>query len=154
MNIRLNTSTDYAVLIMLYLAEKKKTISSAELAENISVSKRYLIQIADKLRDGGLIRVSMGSTGGYSLVKKLDEVSIYDIIVVMEGPMEILKCTEKSVKNYSVLYETYYDLENHISGYLKALTLDALLSKTSSELCETAVRMADGNALRLRTVSC
>jgi Rrf2 family protein len=140
--MRLNTSTDYAILTLMHLAASGKVVSSAELASNISVSKRYLAQIASKLRKGGFIGVSMGSTGGYYLTKSPDEISIYDIVSLMEGSLEILRYTKTNVKNHDVLYEAYAELESHINGYMQIMTLDVLTKKSKTEWRELVSNMA------------
>ena len=48
-----NISTDYAIRIIVHMARHKKIVSSTALANSTSISKRYLLQIAAKLRDAG-----------------------------------------------------------------------------------------------------
>ena len=82
--MKMNSSTDYAVRIILYLAKKTKPISSSELIQYLSLSKRYLHQIIAKLRQGGLVGTSMGYYGGYSLIVSPDRISLRRIIEIME----------------------------------------------------------------------
>lgn len=53
--MQINRSTDYAIRMILYLAQVTQPIPSSKLAEAIGVSSRYLMQIAARLRDAGLI---------------------------------------------------------------------------------------------------
>jgi DNA-binding IscR family transcriptional regulator len=62
--MQINTSTDYAIRLILYLASESKTVSSSKLAAAIGVSPRYLLQISAKLRDAGFIEVTYGGNGG------------------------------------------------------------------------------------------
>lgn len=127
--MRLNASTNYAIHMLLYLAEKNKIVSSAELSEKISVSQRYLLQIAAKLRDGEMIGVSMGSVGGYFLLREPSQISIYDIIILMEGDFRMPSASENS-STHQTLYLALTDLQQRVFHYLNSLTLDILNSKS------------------------
>ena len=68
--MQLNVSTCYAMQIMLDLAHNKKIVPSLKLTANLPVSQRYVLQIAGKLRDGGLVSAHPGMKGGYTLAKE------------------------------------------------------------------------------------
>ena len=89
--MQLNRSTDYAIQILLYLAKAGKTVSSSRLAAAIGVSHRYLIQISAKLRAAGFIRAAHGPSGGLVLIKHPDKISLYDVIISMEGIVQVGK---------------------------------------------------------------
>ena len=86
--MQLNRSTDYAIQILLYLAKAGKTVSSSRLAAAIGVSHRYLLQISAKLRAAGFIRAAHGPSGGLKLDKAPEEISLYDVILSMEGVVQ------------------------------------------------------------------
>ena len=83
--MQLNRSTDYAIQMLLYLAKAGKTVSSSKLAAAIGVSHRYLLQISAKLRAAGFIRAAHGPSGGLNLAKNPEDISLYDVILSMEG---------------------------------------------------------------------
>ena len=83
--MQLNRSTDYAIQMLVYLAKARKTVSSSKLAAAIGVSYRYLLQISAKLRAAGFIRAAHGPSGGLALDKAPEEISLYDVILGMEG---------------------------------------------------------------------
>ena len=83
--MQLNRSTDYAIQMLVYLAKTGKTLSSSKLAAAMGVSHRYLLQISAKLRGAGFIRAVHGPSGGLALIKPPDEISLYDVIISMEG---------------------------------------------------------------------
>ena len=83
--MQLNRSTDYAIQMLVYLAKAGKIVSSSKLAAAIDVSHRYLLQISAKLRAAGFIRAAHGPSGGLTLDKAPEEISLYDVILGMEG---------------------------------------------------------------------
>ena len=89
--MQLNRSTDYAIQMLLYLAKAGKTVSSSRLAAAIGVSHRYLLQISAKLRAAGFIRAAHGPSGGLVLIKHPDKISLYDVIISMEGIVQVGK---------------------------------------------------------------
>ena len=89
--MQLNRSTDYAIQMLLYLAKAGKTVSSSKLAAAIGVSHRYLLQISAKLRAAGFIRAAHGPSGGLVLIKHPDKISLYDVIISMEGIVQVGK---------------------------------------------------------------
>lgn len=127
--MQLNTSTNYALNIMLYLAKNKRIVSSTELSQHTAISKRYLMQIVAKLRDGELLGTSIGSVGGYYLLREPQNISLYDIIILMEGEIRIHRSSEAEAAQYT-LYLAFTDLRHRIYHYLSSLTLDILVNNS------------------------
>ena len=86
--MQLNRSTDYAIQMLVYLAKNGQTISSTKLAVSLGISHRYLLQISSKLRAAGFILAVHGPSGGLKIFKNPDEISLYDVILSMEGVVQ------------------------------------------------------------------
>jgi len=129
--MQLNISTCYAMQIMLYLTRSKKTVSSAELSENLLISQRYIVHLAGKLRDGNLIGTKSGMNGGYNLGKLPSAISAYDVITLMEGDMSIPECVTiipgcgEPCKNSNLL-DTLNIMKEYLDTYLQTITFDKL----------------------------
>ena len=67
--MKLKASVDYGVRAVMYLAVKGETCSSREISEEMSVPRDYLIQLALRLRNAGIIKARPGKNGGYILAK-------------------------------------------------------------------------------------
>ena len=133
--MQFNTSTDYAIRLILCLAKESKTVSSAKLAAAIGVSSRYLLQIGARLRDAGFIEVTHGGNGGFSLIQSATEVSLYDIVVVMEGRIIHKPSTKDTVlqDNFKPLNIAYKYMSEVLADILKSITIDSLLSRPAEE---------------------
>jgi Rrf2 family protein len=125
-------STHYAIRVMLYLAEQKRVVPSAELAERIAISQRYLMQIGAKLRDGGLIGATVGMSGGYNLLKEPSQISAYDIVTLMEGVVNIQE-TGVEAAEQSNLDGALSLLKGYVEAYLNSMTLDRLADKNMED---------------------
>src|SRR5471032_1182649 len=55
------------------------------LARVEAVPPNYLAQILSELRDGGLITSRRGKSGGYALARPPEDISLYDILTLVEG---------------------------------------------------------------------
>ena len=133
--MQLNRSTDYAIQILLYLAKAGKTVSSSRLAAAIGVSHRYLLQISAKLRAAGFIRAAHGTSGGLKLDKAPEEISLYDIILSMEGAVrtgEICGSPALEIEQeIDILERMYHSVDTMLEQLLKKITLSHLLRENS-----------------------
>ena len=68
--MQLKASTDYGMRAILYLAAQGTTCSSKDIAEDMSIPRDYLIQLAQLLRNAGIIEARPGKHGGYRLAKE------------------------------------------------------------------------------------
>ena len=133
--MKINTSTDYAIRLILYLASESKTVSSSKLAAAIGVSPRYLLQISAKLRDAGFIEVTYGGNGGFSLLQPATKITLYDIIIVMEGSIVNKSFPEGKAmqEEFKFLNAAYKYVSTVLIDILKSITIESLLSQSIKE---------------------
>ena len=67
-------------------------VSLNSIADRQMVSLPYLEQLMAKLRRAGLASSSRGAQGGYELAKPPEEITVGDIVRVMEGPFDPVQC--------------------------------------------------------------
>ena len=84
--MKFKASTDYALRAVMYLALKDRVCSSKEISENMAIPRDYLIQLALRLRDAGIIITRPGKNGGYELAKKPEKITIASLINAFESP--------------------------------------------------------------------
>ncbi len=92
--MQLNITTDYAIRIVLYLAETDRITTSAEIADEMCIPGNYVPNIVKKLRDHGFVHATFGPKGGYRLAKDPKDISLLDILMIMEGTIRINRCLE------------------------------------------------------------
>jgi Rrf2 family protein len=92
--MQFNQATDYAFRVVLYLAywPEGTIIRGTELALKQNIPTRFLLKIMRSLMEGGLVKSFRGVEGGYALTRKPKEISLYDVIEAMEGPIVIQRC--------------------------------------------------------------
>src|SRR5512139_2991417 len=94
--IRISRLTDYGVVLLCYIArEPDVTFTASELAERSRLPLPTVAKILKSLCRGGLLRSQRGVHGGYGLARGPEEVSIADVLEVLEGPFALTDCSEE-----------------------------------------------------------
>ena len=90
----------YALKALLVLADEAATATPAPLtieaiAKRSGTPKRFLEHILLELRNVGLISSLRGRSGGYLLIKAPAEVSISELLRLIDGPIAPLPCLSR-----------------------------------------------------------
>lgn len=132
--MQLNKTTDYAIRIVLYLSEQKGVVTSEEISNATGVSQNYVMRILRKMTKAGILQVTRGVNGGFSMNKRDDEVSLYDIITEMEKTIQINQCLDDeencNLKRTDVcpVRKYYVSLQDEFEKSLKETTIAKLKS--------------------------
>lgn len=96
--MKLSTKGRYGVKAMVDLAIHygDAPITIKCISERQNVSEYYLEQLFSSLRKADIITSTRGSQGGYVLSRPPEEITVYEIMNVLEGPVEISDCLEES----------------------------------------------------------
>ncbi len=85
--------TDYGVRCVLYLARKAQEIAPVnEIAKAMHIPKSFLAKILQRLVKAGIVISGRGISGGFSLAKKPENISILDVIKAIQGDSAINIC--------------------------------------------------------------
>ncbi len=85
--------TDYAIRCVLHLAESEKEVVMVnEIAKGREIPKSFLAKIMQELAKAGIVESFRGVKGGFKLAKKAEEISLLDIVELMEGPVAMNIC--------------------------------------------------------------
>lgn len=93
--MQLTNTTDYAIRIVCYLAKQKNRVSSTELSKELDIPVNYIPKITKFLKNKGIVYTLEGMNGGYGLLKRADEISLFDVISSTESTMAISRCLKK-----------------------------------------------------------
>lgn len=92
MRLDLNKRTDLALRAMEKLCVQKARMAGPDLAEALQTTRQYLPQILNPMVKARWIRSTPGPNGGYELLVSLDDISLLQLIEVMEGPTKNDTC--------------------------------------------------------------
>ncbi|SKB70931.1 RrF2 family transcriptional regulator [Maribacter arcticus] len=90
----LSKKTKYGLKALAYLASQKdkKPVQISEIAEKENISQKFLESILLSLRKTGFLGSKKGKGGGYYLLKTPEEISMTDVMRVLEGPISMVPC--------------------------------------------------------------
>lgn len=85
--------TDYAIRCVLHLAEAEQDVVMLnEISAKREIPKSFLAKILQTLAKAGIVRSLRGVKGGFKLARKPEEISLLDIVEIMEGNVAMNIC--------------------------------------------------------------
>jgi Rrf2 family cysteine metabolism transcriptional repressor len=133
--MRISTKIRYGSRAILVLAYHygEGPIELKEIAKEENISLKYLEQVINPLRTGGLVKSIRGSKGGYSLAKPPSEICLYDVVEVLEGPVHLIECLRdsKACQKVSscVTREIWKEVSEAISKIFYSVTLEDMVNR-------------------------
>ncbi len=88
----------YGLKAMAHLARfpPGRPVPVLEIASTQQIPKKFLDAILSELRNAGLVNSKMGKGGGYMLARAASQISVGEIIRVIDGPLAPLPCASKT----------------------------------------------------------
>lgn len=91
--MRITREVDYAFRICGFLAANDGDVVGAPvIAQEQCVPERFTLRILRKLNLAGITEAKRGASGGYKLKKPKEEITLYDIIEAVDGPIVVNRC--------------------------------------------------------------
>ncbi len=107
-----------------------------QIASQLNIPLRYLEQVFSLLKKGGLVVSVQGNQGGYKLSRPSNQISIGDVLSVLEGPMQVVKTKdEKDDEPVRACLDkhVYQEIEKAILKKYKEITIDKLVVQYQNE---------------------
>jgi Rrf2 family protein len=125
--LKLTKKADYGLIALKHLAETQHegTCSAKDIADAYGLPQEALAKILQKLAKARLLVSHAGTNGGYSLAKHPNEITAFEVIRLIDGPLFMTSCAsdkECKVMNCNVK-EPLARVSESISGVLKKLTI-------------------------------
>lgn len=132
--MRLTTKGRFAVTAMIDLGMRNNEgpITLAGISERQKISLSYLEQLFGKLRRHGLVESVRGPGGGYNLAKPANGISVADVILAVDEPLDATQCGGKGNcqdDQRCMTHDLWTSLNEKIYDYLASVTLDQLVAK-------------------------
>ena len=92
LTMHLNQASDFALRILMLLANKKDPMTVDEIAQQLLLVKSHTMKIVAKLVKAELLVSQRGRTGGVSLGKSPEHISVGDVVRTIETDFAIVEC--------------------------------------------------------------
>ena len=135
--MRMSKKCDYALraLIFMGLEERPGYYSIQEIASAEDIPFHYLEQIFIALKNAGILAAKSGPSGGYRLRKDPAEVSLIDIVRLIDGPVAPARCVSRTAyekcprEAVCALRPVLSDVRDAIAAILDSISLEDVCRK-------------------------
>lgn len=152
--MRLTTKGRFAVTAMIDLALRQGAgpVTLAGISERQRISLSYLEQLFGKLRRHHIVSSVRGPGGGYCLAKTMDAITVADIIVAVDEPLDATSCGGKENchdEHRCMTHELWSNLNDKMFEYLNSVSLaDLVAQQNQREQAEGVSVLRDGRRAR------
>ena len=131
--MRLTTKGRFAVTAMMDLAMRQThgPVTLAAISERQHISLSYLEQLFGRLRRAKLVSSVRGPGGGYNLARPAPNVSVADIIVAVDEPLDATQCGGKENchdDRRCMTHDLWARLNERMYDYLSSVSLADLVA--------------------------
>lgn len=144
--MKLSKKGEYALRALIHLGIASEVgrplVQVSELAELEKIPVKFLEQIMQVLKDGGLIESQRGKFGGYRLAKPSRNIPIGEVIRFIDGPLAPIGCVSHSAyekcscpdEDHCGLRMLMLDVRNAIAGILDRYSLADVVDVTTRKM--------------------
>lgn len=92
--LRVSKITDYGTVIMAYLAgHPEQVFAAVDIANATGLPQPTVSKVLKLLTKGGLLNSTRGAGGGYGLSRPAEDISVANIVTILEGPIAATECS-------------------------------------------------------------
>ncbi|NTW31969.1 MAG: Rrf2 family transcriptional regulator [Bacteroidetes bacterium] len=133
--MKLSKKCEYACLALIDLSENfdKDYIKIVDISQRWSIPKKFLEQILITLKNSGYLKSKKGSVGGYKLNKMPEQISLAEIIRLIDGALAPVESVSKyfyensPVEQHKNLMSVFIDIRDYVSDKLESTSFADLI---------------------------
>ncbi len=144
MALKISAKTEYACIAVMELAvhrDSPKPIQIRAICERHSVPPRFLVQILLQLKTAGIVESTRGAAGGYRLKMSPDEVTLAQIMDIIDAPVvtgkRVVSQTGGDSDAAMVLKQVWDDAERCRHNFLNNITFAELIHQANDSSVES-----------------
>jgi Rrf2 family transcriptional regulator, cysteine metabolism repressor len=139
--MRITAKGEYATQAVLHLAmQYPEVVAIHDIAERHHIPLKYLEQILLELKRGGILDSRRGVHGGYTLARRPAEISVGEVLRLMDGAFAESSCTHAETRLGSVcaegptcgLKQVWQDVQQSVERILFATSFEEVKKRTQS----------------------
>jgi Rrf2 family protein len=147
--LRLTKKADYGLMALKYLAERSADAhvgsaaqSAKDIAQAYHIPPPLLAKILQTLARAGLLVSHAGTNGGYALARPAAEISAFEVIRAIDGPLFITSCITIhgacDLAGHCTIKEPLRKVNDSIKDLLSDIRISDLIEKADGRLGEEA----------------
>lgn len=153
--MRLTTKGRFAVTAMIDLAMRQDQgpVTLAGISTRQEISLSYLEQLFGKLRRHAIVESVRGPGGGYNLARPAGDISVAEIIIAVDEPIDATQCggkenchgAEQQSGSRCMTHDLWATLNTKMVDYLDSVSLKDLADQQKLKLTEQNVVVVHRN---------
>ena len=115
-------------LMDICLYSRSEAVTLKSVSQRQDISERYIEQIFSILKKGGIIKSKKGAQGGYFLARKPKDITVGEILNILEGYLKIVSPSEeKNDIECFMQKKIWNNINRQIETYFNSITLEELV---------------------------
>ena len=92
--MRISTKGRYGLRTLMDIAmhQDMGVVTLNDIAKRQNISVKYLWQVINPLKTAGILNVTRGAKGGYLLARRPEDITMLDVVTILEGPLALVEC--------------------------------------------------------------
>lgn len=136
--MKISTKGRYGLRALVDLAVnmQEKPVTLAEVAGRQKISRNYLEQVFGTLRKAGVLKSVKGSGGGYLLARDAKDITVKDVLDVLEGPFSIIDLKERESSDLicqAISQLVWEEINANVNRLLEETTVEDLVKEYQSK---------------------
>ena len=129
--MKISKRSQYGLRALFRLTQISGYSPMREIAEKEEISQDYLEKIFFDLERGGLIRSKRGASGGYALARPSEEISLKDVLEILEKNFNLVECVSESCYREAVCptSSVWKRLDESLKIKMNSITLKDLMKR-------------------------
>lgn len=138
----LSNTSKYAIRAVIYLAvntNKDQRVGIKKIADELDIPAPFLGKILQVLVRRKILSSTKGPNGGFGIGKKPDKITLYEIIIEMEGPDLFESCllgagsceSNHAAGTFCAMHEEFGPARKQLIDLYKSKTIEELASKAN-----------------------
>lgn len=131
--MRVDAKLSNVLHVLLHMAEAEGPMTSEQMARAMQSNPVVARRVMAGLRQARIVRSEKGHGGGWSLIRRLDQISLAEVYAALGAPRllaighrsETPKCLVEQAVN-AALDEAFQEAEARLLGHMERVTLAAL----------------------------
>jgi Rrf2 family protein len=159
--LRLTKKADYGLMALKYLAEQAPPSaapgapsgaqSAKDIADAYHIPPQLLAKILQTLARGGILVSHAGTNGGYALARPATEITAFEVIRAIDGPLFITSCITIhgtcDLDSHCTIKEPLRKVNDSIKDLLNGIRIADLVEPADSSTASSGRNAALGGGL-------
>ncbi len=134
---KLNRKIEYSLMALKFIQRRQsqEKVTAKEVAEGVHAPFDVIARVMQMMAQKGLLNSEHGASGGYRLSQDLKEVSLYQLVEMIEGPTALVKCISEAgacdIQKSCSIASPIKSLNDKLNHFFREVSLGELLEETN-----------------------